>query len=117
MKNTALAARVMAHVEHLAADPTGPDRWSQNVWGVETDCGTLACFAGWTVMLADGPEGFDEAARTGTIPPRACELLGVEYNGAEEALLFFDTAVDPDRLRETVESVFGKLPAVETATI
>ena len=98
-KNTALACRVMAHIEHLHAHP-GPDRWDQSHFALADGCGTTACFAGWAVALADGPDRLDYHL----IKRRACELLGIEFHygiaGETEAgRIFFCMTDDPAVLR------------------
>lgn len=46
--NAELAYRVLDHID---ADPAS---WDQATWIKRTDCGTVACFAGWAVQLAGG---------------------------------------------------------------
>lgn len=46
--NAELAYRVLDHID---ADPAS---WRQATWIKKTDCGTVACFAGWAVQLAGG---------------------------------------------------------------
>lgn len=44
-RNTELLERVMRHIlDH-------PEEHNQNSWGHRTQCGTAACFAGWTLLL------------------------------------------------------------------
>lgn len=51
--NAELAYRVLDHID---ADPAS---WDQATWIKRTDCGTVACFAGWAVQLAGGKVEFD----------------------------------------------------------
>lgn len=73
-------------------------------------CGTTACFAGWTVLLA----GYfikenDQATQLGNtlhyVPDLAGKLLGIGL--ADRDLLFF---CDKDSLPGLVEQVFGPDP-------
>src|SRR3954465_6086495 len=50
--NAELAYRVLDHID---ADPAS---WDQGRWIKKTDCGTVACFAGWAVQLAGGKVEF-----------------------------------------------------------
>ena len=44
--NTQLLRKVLEHVtDH-------PEEWNQGVWAVRNDCGTAACIAGHTVLMA-----------------------------------------------------------------
>jgi hypothetical protein len=85
--NATLAYRVLDHID---ADP---DRHDQNVWVERTDCGTVACFAGWVVLLSGDKPVFDEddpvecetheVHAKGTIMSvscRAAHLLGISYD-------------------------------------
>lgn len=41
---------VLNHIE------THPEQHNQSSWGVKTECGTTACFAGWTLLMFGKPE-------------------------------------------------------------
>lgn len=49
--------RAYAVLDHIEAQP---DLWRQEIYIGRTECGTVACFAGWTALLfgEGGPEGF-----------------------------------------------------------
>jgi len=50
-----------AVLAHIAAHP---EQWDQRVWLQTTECGTVGCFAGWTVVLGGGDrEDVRESAR------------------------------------------------------
>jgi len=112
--NAELAYKVLDHID---ADPRA---WRQSEWIGESDCGTVACFAGWAVLLSgatihsagevvvDGPE----------------ELIGLDVPEAADRLLnispkiFPLDAADPydgllarDALGEAIARIFGPRPA------
>lgn len=78
--NTELLERVMQHIlDH-------PEQHDQTSWGhKEPHCGTAACFAGWTVILAGERVRFDQEQNMflnhshRDIPTRAAELLGLPF--------------------------------------
>jgi hypothetical protein len=43
--NTELLIKVYQHIQR------NPDKYDQGVWAAMAECGTVACFAGWTVLL------------------------------------------------------------------
>lgn len=45
---TVNADRLHAVLDHIKAHP---EQHLQETWGRRTECGTVACFAGWTVLL------------------------------------------------------------------
>lgn len=53
MPNTDLLRRTLTQIE------AHPETWDQKNWGIETDCGTAYCFAGWAVVLSDLPLDWD----------------------------------------------------------
>lgn len=60
-----------------------PDSHNQGVWARRTECGTAACLAGWTVVLADialdwDGDGACETADGELISDVAQNLLGLE---------------------------------------
>jgi len=60
---------VLAHITDHRAE------WDQGVWLEETECGTIACFAGWAVVVGGG----DREA----VPESALALLELEPWQAE----------------------------------
>jgi hypothetical protein len=115
--NAELAYRVLDHID---ADP---DSWFQETWLTRTDCGTIACFAGWTCLLSGDDPVFDDETETDTvdvavvglqsIPERAAHLLGIPFNrrlrfGVGHVL--FDAEHDRKSLGEAVEHYFGPRP-------
>lgn len=74
-----------AVAEYITAHP---EEWDQGQWGIETDCGTTACFAGWTLILTDRAE-FERGVLAGSnasVPLRASLLLGKDF----DSLFFWD---------------------------
>lgn len=70
-----------------------PESWEQGIWHRETDCGTVACFAGWALELSpratvQSPEsGVDWTKKRITVNGEtygpdfenaACTVLGIE---------------------------------------
>jgi hypothetical protein len=79
--NAELAYKVLDHID------ANPDSWRQMYWLRRTECGTAACFAGWTSLLSgDKPAWLSEGSLTGNfvstdggdeyVPRRAVQLLG-----------------------------------------
>lgn len=117
--NAELAYRVLDHIN------AHPEQHDQGTWiTVGTDCGTVACFAGWTCLLAgDMPatplfhhsnevsrvtvvdDGNEDHAHDRTVKYRAAELLGL-YSG-EWRLLFYTRS---DALPRVVAEIFGPRP-------
>jgi len=62
--NLELFDQVLAHIE------AHPEQWDQSVWLAENECGTVGCFAGWTVILGGGARNHVEQS--------AADLLGVD---------------------------------------
>ncbi len=48
MENKELGRLVLKHVE------TFPETFNMGNWALETSCGTVACLAGWTLLLHGG---------------------------------------------------------------
>lgn len=126
--NAELAYRVLDHID---ADPKS---WNQTDWYRKTDCGTVACFAGWSILLADGEirdyvpyghrvsivlggqvyDAFSEAA-CAALNIRSVIIPGSEVYAGE--LLVHDDALfaadnTRDDLGRFVEAIFGPRPAV-----
>lgn len=113
--NAELAYLVLDHID------AHPDQWDQATW----ECGTVACFAGWTVKLSGGSLE-DLTDRVGILTPLViegpAEIVGLEVDVAAELLLGYDsrafdedlfdglnTRADLDRI---AEAIFGPRPAV-----
>lgn len=75
--NVKLAKQVLEHIQDL---PEG-DTWEQSIWIIKSNCGTTACFAGWTCVLSGTySHGFFAGEK-------AQELL--ELSSCEAKYLFF----------------------------
>jgi len=73
--NAELAYRALDHID------AHPESWDQRTWG----CGTVACFAGWAVILSGGvldADGYDSNVVAG---PE--ELVGMTVEAAANRLL------------------------------
>lgn len=74
-----------------------PSEFSMGTWGCKTECGTTACIAGWTLILAGYeivPESNMSSRFVGNeivedIPSKAAELLGIEPDKFGGYPLFF----------------------------
>lgn len=101
--------------EHIAAEPLTYNQATflscdvdeqRAVMGRPTDCGTMACRAGWMVVLTDGINR--AVAHEFHIEERACELLGVISStsdiGWDVADLFNGGAIDEDILKPGTEA-------------
>jgi hypothetical protein len=120
--NAVLAYRVLdlitAHPEHhdQAAWLFNPDKRDVGyvLDQLLADCGTTACFAGWT-CLAAGDVVAEDGIRTPGVPRsveyRAADLLGIGTDDAEQ--LFFD-AETLTQVVDTVKEVFGPDPRTPT---
>lgn len=108
-KNTALGYRVLDHIL------THPQQHSQDVYYAEGECGTVACFAGWTVLLSgytldDGYDGYDPTGKPVEdldIHDTAAELLGLTKD--EAIHLFLETG--DTQVSAAVAVTFGPRPA------
>jgi hypothetical protein len=125
--NAELAYRVLDHID------AHPEQWRQERWLHKTSCGTVACFAGWAVVLAGGgvqidsggnwlnvtldDETFDRFSEAG------CAALGIEDDevpgvdpicdcGCTDAPGLFDGTNSRDDLGRYVEAIFGPRPTV-----
>lgn len=116
--NAALAWRVMDQIDAY------PDLWDQGSWIGEKDCGTVACFAGWAVLLSgcrvDTRSAFDKIVAgpdelIGKAIPRAADILlgiNVEYLKDRGLPDPYDGLHTRTTLGEAVEQVFGPRPEV-----
>ncbi|QJY46695.1 hypothetical protein [Pseudonocardia broussonetiae] len=106
--NEDLLRRVLDHIT------THPDQHSQDWWARRTDCGTVACIAGHTVLLTGHTIDFetpDEYGNHGTklidrrrVEDVAAELLGLN---AEQAWRLFHDAVDLQACWAAARSITG----------
>lgn len=94
MFNIDLATKVLDHIK------SDPEHWDQRWYGVQDDCGTTYCFAGWAVKLAD-PQAqfrFDHDGSAVYVNPSnsnhscrivsyAADLLGLNYDDGD--MLFY----------------------------
>jgi hypothetical protein len=116
--NTELAWRVMDHID------AHPGQWDQGLWIGESGCGTVACFAGWTVMLS----GFEvDSDSEGVIAPQHPEWRGLHVSTVAEELLGLDDEVLAAKgdvfcglltraeLGDRVAEIFGPRPAWSAA--
>lgn len=83
----------------LAQIDLTPELWDQEVWLAPHECGTAACFAGWTCLLAGAKPNETEAIRT---PEGLVDMVfaTVQYEGRRrmvatlaEELLGLDKAI------------------------
>jgi|GEM_PF-3357940 hypothetical protein len=118
--NAELAYRVLDHID------AHPEQHDQGTWiKVGTDCGTVACFAGWTCLLAgDTPaiplitihnevsrvtvveDGNEDHAHDRSVKYRAAELLGL-YSGEWRQLFYVGSRA---ALGRVVAEIFGPRP-------
>lgn len=115
--NAALAWAVLDHID------AHPEQWEQGRWIGKAECGTVACFAGWTVLLSGGEIDITtESVKVDGRPElegmhierAAIRLLGIE---GESVLLYgdpFDGLLTRAELGERVEDFFGPRPAVRS---
>lgn len=132
--NAELAYKVLDYIR------AHPEEWDQRTWYTKNMCGTAACFAGWSVILAGG-KIVDVAtavlnphyrAVIDSMPPMdiedaANDVLGIESGGVPYAArdcgcensdcpivhnLFGATNTLED-LEEFVEAIFGPRPQPE----
>lgn len=61
--NAELAYQVIDHID------AHPEQWRQGLWIGQAQCGTIACFAGWTVLLSGfEPDYADGRTQPGGMP-------------------------------------------------
>jgi hypothetical protein len=121
--NAELAYRVLDHID------AHPEQWDQGVYIGKVECGTVACFAGWTVLLSGLEPGWhrDSSRESGYRETTNRTSTGESVSEAAEGLLRasryidegsdyerdlfeqFNTREDLDRL---VAEIFGPRPAV-----
>lgn len=112
--NAELAWRTMDQIN------AHPELHRQGWWFTRQECGTAACFAGWTCLLSgDTPRASendlsDESSwvvtSVGTVlraEDRAIALLGITESAADE---LFAGGNDREDLRDIVTEIFGPRP-------
>lgn len=118
--NAELAYRVLDHID------AHPKLWRQSVYIGPSECGTVACFAGWACMLSgeepefvNGPEYSTASLRGGqVVSDRAQDLLGASRwladhtDDADDERDLFDEWNDRETLGDLVAEIFGPRPAV-----
>lgn len=100
-----------SHDQNFWVSP-GPDVAFSEDWPITAaralnECGTTACAAGWTVLLAGGqmvPSFAKLGYDTGHVPRVAGDLLGLD-NG-ERNMLFYE-AEDLADVRDAIEAIYG----------
>lgn len=114
--NAELAYRVLDHID---AEPKG---WEQGMWIGKSDCGTVACFAGWAVLLSgcqvDSERAFEEvvggpAELIGKGIPQAADiLLGISIDYLRERDLPdpYDGLHSRESLGAAIAEIFGPRP-------
>lgn len=107
--NIALLNRVMDYIEGH------PERHNQLAW-IGEDCGTVACFAGWTVLLHHGVTSYPQAQRYNDehLPDEATLLLGLTEG---QAAWMFDAARTREDLRRAVNAWTTTALDLELATL
>lgn len=117
--NAALAYRVLDHID------AHPEQWNQGLYIGKAECGTVACFAGWTCLLSGETPSYFGDGQTETswltfngdqipVADRAEQLLGVDRyielgeGGADD---LFGGGNSREDLGELVEELFGPRPA------
>lgn len=118
--NAELAYRTLDHID------AHPEDHDQDVWIQKVECGTAGCFAGWACLLSgdvadiNSDDDFEaEYVRTEDgeriyIPRRAAEVLGINYDRANE---YAHELFRPENTREDlgrlVADIFGPRPGGE----
>jgi len=109
MANQELAKKVL---DHILAHPEEHD---QSTWGIKAECGTVACIAGWTCILAGQEEWqrfVDEDAwglPNFSTPRLAGQLLGISEDDRPELFFCFDNDEALRRLKHFADT--GELPS------
>ncbi len=80
---------------------------------VATSCGTTACFAGWSALLAGHRLNRYATAENGR-HAQAIAMRWLEIDDEQAELLFFE-AQDMETLVATIHDVFGPRPAAADA--
>lgn len=93
----AVAERIHSH----------PEQYDQTEWGMETECGTVACLAGHTLLASgmytlEGLNFFNQNGRMVMPRAEATELLGLTHN---ETDALFAVGWGPTRTNSTEEAI------------
>jgi hypothetical protein len=112
MPNAELAYKVLDHID------AHPETWKQGQWIGEAECGTVACFAGWAVLLSGQTSIRDDFAVINGdcvklhISEAAEILLGIEevLHLGDDAPDPFDALLTRQELGERVADIFGPRP-------
>lgn len=126
--NAELAYQVLDHIDDH------PEQWRQDLYIGKSECGTVACFAGWTVLLSGDAPVYDgdrdyvirglpttAAVRVGhgettTVSHRAQVLLRAGRwvrEGYEDEADLFDQYNTREDLGRLVAEIFGPRPGGE----
>lgn len=113
--NAELAYQVLDHID------AHPEQWNQGLYIGRRECGTVACFAGWTVLLATHAVpaySDDTCSQTGIVRVNdraldvsdyAAELLGIGFVDGD---YLFSPSNNRTDLGQLVDELFGPRPAV-----
>jgi hypothetical protein len=116
--NAALAYQVLDHID------AHPEQWNQGIYIGEASCGSVGCFAGWTVLLSGAVPVYDEFSGGLTdvvmvdgepriVSSYAQELLGIDRyvdEDTEGERDLFDGSHSREDLGEMVVEIFGPRP-------
>lgn len=113
------AAHAWATMDYIDAHPKTHD---QGWWFTPTECGTVACFAGWASLLAgDRPVPMsgslvytDDTWQMEHVRGRAQELLGLTL---EEACRLFAGGNTRADLRAHLAEIYGPRPVADPAPV
>jgi hypothetical protein len=111
-------------IDVLARVERDPAAWNQGTWGYsDSQCGTVACFAGHAVVESGVPHSWQEVAVDGGsvyrvlrpdsglhVRDQAQRLLGLTHDQASR--LFYETNTRLDSLYRTCASILGVDPDV-----
>lgn len=118
--NAELAYRVLDHID------AHPEQWDQGIYIGKAECGTVACFAGWTALLSGGKPGFfaysdetswlEDGLGFVAVADRAERLLHasryIERGDDEPYDDLFGGSNTREDLGRLVAEIFGPRPAV-----
>jgi hypothetical protein len=120
--NAELAWRVLDHID------AHPEQWNQGLYIGKAECGTVACFAGWTVLLfgarpiyfaysVDQTRTIEVDGRILDVADYAEELLGASRwanEGTEDEWDLFEVCNTREDLKNLIGQMFGPRPTVST---
>jgi hypothetical protein len=112
--NIELAYKALDHID------AHPEQWDQGIWIIESECGTVGCFAGWAVLLAGGTVGLTAGRYDPVVTGGPEGIVGLIVDDAAEVLLRSDCIAgnrdlfDPHNTRgdlgRLVAEIFGPRP-------